>query len=1554
MADSSPTRSARKAGTQSRSMRTKPRISRKSANPIPDPISVQQRLGNRGALAFAEQIAEQHEPSLLNEHDSLTNSSDLSQVVSDHQSTEIENTDKSLDLVEGASVVDEKQESTDSATIESSAYDNKNEQESVTSDIEDKTGLEQPTSEQLAMENSTAIADTMPDQQLDNQVEQQTEDDAPIEVSTKESITDETVAIPVLNQGGANDDSVAAAVKGATGPGKTSGGSVNFQVGASKEFKGGTAQDGENEIEKKLANADPERSALDELDSVDSIGSTESIVYEQQYEPESALTEIKSKQPDFETLPDKELNIENATTDLSDNQFDVPQPEISEFGDMPETSEVNYDLESIDNLDTNSASEAQLDIDLNAPDLSKLEQNISLDSIGESVGGSGPNVGGGGAGTSLPKPQPIPVPDVATMEPGAALSKAASLPVVQMQQTLTGVGTSVAKSSADKRVDLAANLPQKQRPSGAPKNLHSKQQSDATEKDKVVDKVEQAPEGNDIPTPELQAFVEPAPSPAEKIVTPQVSGSEQGELTENEVARLSNSIDQLPVRDPASDAAVDQTPNVELSGNADPVQVDTQRAELHKATTDASAQGKRDAAAEMGENTKVYPSFAPETLVAKLPEQAESGKASVAGGVGKNSDAISIIVQEQKSSEIQTEVAKAQGDMATKQTEYNTSASNEKTKSNEEMAELEKQSSVVQAQARSEVQSEVRNKKGEWTKEQDKVVTDAEKEANTEVTKTKADIKKEKESADNEAKKEIDKGNREAEAERQKAEQKAQEAKKKGKEKKSGFFGWLASKATAFFNKIKSAIKSAFAYARKMIKKVIEAAKKLALWAIEKARQAIVAAIKLAGKALIAIGDHLLAAFPEMRNRFRKFINDKVDKAVNKVNEYAEQLKKDVAKALDALAAGLDKLVGWLEKGLLAVVDGVAAVVNGAIKFAEKVANAVGAFLSLIKDVAVNPLKWLSNLGAAVVDGIKNHLWKAFKAAVQEWFNSKLEQVLGLGTTVWNLIKSGGLKLAMVGKMAWEGIKTMIPMALVSILVEKLVAMIVPVAGALMVIIEGLQAAWGTVSRIIAAFKAFFAFLKAVKTGAAGPKFATALVAAAIAVIDFVSNWLLIKLAKGAAKVGGKIKGLAKKILGRRKGKLKGRKLKGRSKSRKSGKSKKTKTKKAGKSKKPKQSKSKKSAKDKKADKKKENERKKRDRLAKSKRELPPKIKRLLDRGVSRVRLKVQLGIWRLKYRIKSLKLEGSRSKRAIVARNSPPVQITPIFSIGTRELLDLIRKVGKEVYEHEKTRKGAKEIEEGVKQTPKKDGNGSTLEPVDISGKGMPALARYMREREQPRAGTQRIFQVGTAKTQNPLVREQVMPFSKKGTGIISHAFRKDEGGFGKIDVGKYSDAVGPALKDMDNPKEVAATIRAIVRGENPQVSGKFAENIPHLTAVTTLMFGAEGSRSSSAFVTSMMTTELMAKGMLPEKALNLMPMAPLGAVQSARDVDENVASNKSLESLDSNAKKMVEQEIKLVQTWVNNVAKQHEFDDEQSLERFIREKVMQFFRLNSPSKKK
>ncbi|MEM6791401.1 MAG: hypothetical protein AAF715_28040, partial [Myxococcota bacterium] len=309
---------------------------------------------------------------------------------------------------------------------------------------------------------------------------------------------------------------------------------------------------------------------------------------------------------------------------------------------------------------------------------------------------------------------------------------------------------------------------------------------------------------------------------------------------------------------------------------------------------------------------------------------------------------------------------------------------------------------------------------------------------------------------------------------------------------------------------------------------------------------AIIAAIRLAGEALIAISDVALAAFPEQKAKFQAAVRKKVADAEDTVNRYADALKKSVTALFDALGEFLDKALGLLEKALLAAIEAVKERVTSALKAAEAVAKTLGAFADLVKDVAADPGGWIANLGAAVVDGIKNHLVNAMKTAISGWFRSKVEEVLGLPVDMMKALFKGGFNLAKIGKMAWNALQSAIPPILVQLLVEKLVAMVVPAAGAVMVVIEGLQAAWGSISRIIAAMGAFVSFLKAVKSGGAGAKFAAAVAASAVVVLDFVSHLLLRRLINPAKKVGGKLAGIAKRILAKIKKTLKkvGRKIK--------------------------------------------------------------------------------------------------------------------------------------------------------------------------------------------------------------------------------------------------------------------------------------------------------------------------------------------------------------------------------------------------------------------------
>ena len=247
-----------------------------------------------------------------------------------------------------------------------------------------------------------------------------------------------------------------------------------------------------------------------------------------------------------------------------------------------------------------------------------------------------------------------------------------------------------------------------------------------------------------------------------------------------------------------------------------------------------------------------------------------------------------------------------------------------------------------------------------------------------------------------------------------------------------------------------------------------------------------------AGNALIAISDTLLSEFPNLRNRFRNAIKEKVDNAVAKVNQLAENLKSSVKDFLDSLGKALDKALNLLEAGLMSAIKVVGDVVQSAIKFAQAIVQAYAAFAMLIKDIAADPGQWIRNFALSVIDGIKNHLVCALKVAIKKWFNEKVESILGLGRMIYQLFVNGGITMEKVAQLAWNGIKSAIPGVLIKILIEKLVAMIVPAAGAILAIIERGTSSMGRISKIISAFQLFWTFLKAVKTGNAGMQFAAA------------------------------------------------------------------------------------------------------------------------------------------------------------------------------------------------------------------------------------------------------------------------------------------------------------------------------------------------------------------------------------------------------------------------------------------------------------------------------
>jgi hypothetical protein len=759
------------------------------------------------------------------------------------------------------------------------------------------------------------------------------------------------------------------------------------------------------------------------------------------------------------------------------------------------------------------------------------------------LGGGAPSGGGGGGGTPISEPPAPEVPDVSGAEPEQALAALSNLPPSRLAAALGGVSAAASRSVGEQRAELAGSPPQVERPSGA----HTTQEGPAAAREappaEGSRRVERTPQGSPAPVPR-PAPLPPAPAPpTQALRPPEIGGPAQSGMSEDDARALRASLHRFPTTDPALAVTAGPPPTLALEGDADPERAREQRAQLDESVAHAQAQGQEDASQPMGEEG-LLPEFEPETLTAEIPGSEGAGVAgsSAAGGApaveaagpagGGDDVAESIVARQQRGPELDAAIQQARADVNARRQEHQTQAAGHRADAQRDMDELVNSNAADQAQERTRARTEVQDLRGEWSEDQRDLVRAARTDADAANRQGEVDMARERTRAQHGAAERIAQGNREAADARRDAEgQAARERREAERETSSGgVLGWLADRATAFFNGVKNRIQQAFQAAREKVRSAIQRAQEFAVGLIERARQAIVSAIRWVGDRLIEIGDRLLAGFPGLRDRFRNAIRERVARAEATVNRLAGELKAGVQRALNLLGAALNGALNLLERGMLAAVDAAAAAVRGAIQAARAAMQALAAFAVLIRDVAANPGQWIRNLGAAIMDGIRNHLWRALKLAMQNWFSSKVDEVLGLGTAIWRLLRQGGIALARVGTMVWEGLKQVIPVVLIQILIQKLVSMIVPAVGAVMAIIEGLQAAWGTVSRIIYAFERFFAFLRAVKTGNAGPQFAEALAAAAVAVIDFVSNWLLSRLRRPAGAIAGRIRVIAQRI----------------------------------------------------------------------------------------------------------------------------------------------------------------------------------------------------------------------------------------------------------------------------------------------------------------------------------------------------------------------------------------------------------------------------------------
>ena len=751
-----------------------------------------------------------------------------------------------------------------------------------------------------------------------------------------------------------------------------------------------------------------------------------------------------------------------------------------------------------------------------------------------------PDAGGGGCGgggappasTAADRQQAPPPPDVSAQQPEAALAIVATLPPDKMQTSLSGVDSAVSNNVAREQAALAAAPPATERPSGAPQTMEGPPVA-APPGEPVQVKLEKAEATREAEKKAAEAKQIEGQNQAQQAPRPHVAGNTEGKMTEQEVRDVQQAVNSVPTTDPGLNTNVGAPPKVELTGEQDPTRTDDQAGEAREAGTQLHTAGQAEAAKPMGED-QIFPNAPAETLTAQVPGVEGGGGGGPVQQAGPADAGVAVVAQQERGADIQAGVAQGQTQMGTERQTQQQGAAQANTDHQAAVAQQTQENAGQQAEERGKVAADVTAKRDQWREEQNKKIEEGNTKTTEEHEKARTGITDEKTNTDKKAEERKQEDNDQIKKEREAAEEKARKE-KEAKQKESeggGFFSWLASKVKSFFEGLLNAITAIFNAAVALVNGIIKTFASFVTGLIDLARKAIVGLINTLANVLLTLVDGLAIFFPELAARLRKEIEGLRDAAIAKVNEFADKLKAGVEFLLNKLAEALTGLLRLLEKGLKAAVELVRSAVNAAIEFAKAAIQMLGEFAAIIADIASMGVgTWLGRLASSAQEGIQQFLWGAIKSAVKVWFNEKVEAILGLGKSVFNVLIKGCFSMAKIGKMVWDALINALPMMIVTVVIERLVSLIVPAAGAVLAVVQGLMAAWGTISKILAAIGAFIAFVKAVKAGPAACLFAKAVAAGVVALLEFITNFLMAKMAGAAKGVGNALKGIAQKIM---------------------------------------------------------------------------------------------------------------------------------------------------------------------------------------------------------------------------------------------------------------------------------------------------------------------------------------------------------------------------------------------------------------------------------------
>ncbi|MFD4032528.1 DUF4157 domain-containing protein [Streptomyces sp. NPDC058637] len=769
------------------------------------------------------------------------------------------------------------------------------------------------------------------------------------------------------------------------------------------------------------------------------------------------------------------------------------------------------------------------------------DKPVTVKAAPRARGGGSP--GGGGRGRAAAKPKKAaPAPNVAGSTPEAGLASAAGLQPHLAMTTLKGVNAAVGTSVSGEREGLKGAPPTMERPVGSPTTVRGgpKPSAPGTYTSQGVGRTEAArgstPEikGEKAPSGELPGadMEEPGWWDVGKALLTGLGKKLLSKLLP--LDKLTGSIDKVPGTDKGLHGAkVGDAPGLPLKDDSDPERTDKQAKKLDDKGAELHTTGREDAARPMGED-QLYPDVPKETLTARIGggRRRSGGRDGPADtpGAGLAPEAVSAVAEHEQGPRIKQAFGQARQKMTGARQEKETEAKQDRRQYQQDVRHEVDTNTRAQADARDRGRTDIARSRIGWRKEQDDKLAEVDGRKGKRFAKTRTDIKEKQDRTDQDVdqrtkddQKRIDDGRTGAEKE---ATQKRDEGKKDSRNWFEKGLDWIKDQ----FTKLKKAVKDVFEKARNLVKGVIEEFRKQVFTLIDEARKWVVQQIDDFADALIRLGDELLKDYPALRDKWRKSIDGLRDAAVRKVNQAADKLKDIAGKLIDAfgdmLLAGLD----LMEQGMLVAVEIAETVTVKAMEVGAALLEGLGEWAAIATDILSDPGGWIGKAKDAAVTGSREHLFTEIKAAVKEWFNQKVQQLIGIPTEMFNRLVKGGTSKEDMAKMAWDEALPQLPVIIGELIVTKVVAKLIPGAGWVMAIIDALKTAYDALGSILRAFGMFMTFLKAVKSGSGALPFAKAVASGVVALLELVYQWLVSGVGKYLGKVATALRGKAEKL----------------------------------------------------------------------------------------------------------------------------------------------------------------------------------------------------------------------------------------------------------------------------------------------------------------------------------------------------------------------------------------------------------------------------------------